>query len=147
MTEAYIWTGQYPETQRIIEHGNNQSMELDTNTLDAYWTKDDNGKPKFFIINEAIISKLCILGEDCEPCFEGASITNVQFSLEDNFKEELFSMLKKMQEILSKDEGGTPVLNTYAVEIGCSLWDAIYEYCWSQGWCNYSIDGIYEEGS
>jgi len=50
-------------------------MELDTNTLDAYWTKDNNGKPQFFIINEAIMSKLCILGEDCEPCFEGASIT------------------------------------------------------------------------
>ena len=77
MTEGYIWTGQYPESQRIIEKGNNQSMELDENTLDASWTKDNNGKPQFFIINEAIMSKLCILGEDVEPCFEGASITNV----------------------------------------------------------------------
>lgn len=147
MTEAYIWTGQYPESQRIIEHGNNQSMELDTDTLDAYWTKDVNGKPQFFIINEAIISKLCILGEDFEPCFEGASITNVQFSLDDGFKDKLFSMLKTMQEILSKDEGGTPVLNTYAVEIGCSLWDAIYDYLWERDLRDYSIDGIYEEGS
>jgi hypothetical protein len=39
-------------------------MELDEKTLDATWTKDINGNPKFFIINEAIISKLCILGED-----------------------------------------------------------------------------------
>mgnify|MGYP004478586557 FL=1 len=47
-------------------------MELHEPTLNATWTKDDNGKPKFFIINDALIEKLCILGEDCEPCFEGS---------------------------------------------------------------------------
>ena len=151
MTEGYLWTGQYPECQRIIEEGNNQSMELDTNTLDAYWTKDTNGAPKFFIINEAIISKLCILGEDCEPCFEGASISNVQFLLEDSFKQQVFSMIEKMQEILSKDEGGTPVFNTYAVEIGGVLWEAIYEYIYKEFGLDedyqliYTIEGIYED--
>ena len=59
MTEGYLWTSQYPECERIIKHGNNQSMELNEETLDATWTKDRNGKPKFFIINEAIIAKLC----------------------------------------------------------------------------------------
>ena len=98
-TEGYIWTGQYPESQRVIEKGNNQSMELDDNLINAYWTKDNNGKPKFFIINEAIMSKLCILGEDVEPCFEGASISKVQFSFEDGFKQQLFSLMEKMQEI------------------------------------------------
>ena len=29
MTEGYLWTGQYPECRRVIEKGNNQSMELD----------------------------------------------------------------------------------------------------------------------
>ena len=82
MTEGWIWTGQYPESQRIIDEGNNQSMELDEKLIDAHWTKDNKGQPQFFIINEAIISKLCILGEDCEPCFEGAQITKVQFSFE-----------------------------------------------------------------
>ena len=28
MTEGYLWTGQYPECRRVIEKGNNQSMEL-----------------------------------------------------------------------------------------------------------------------
>jgi hypothetical protein len=68
-------------------------MELDEKTLNAHWTKDNKGKPEFFIINEAIISKLCILGEDVEPCFEGSTITKVQFSFEDGFKEQLFSMM------------------------------------------------------
>ena len=145
MTEGYIWTGQYPEAMRVVTKGNNQSMELDEDTLDAVWTKDNNDNPQFFIINEAIMSKLCILGEDVEPCFEGASITNVQFSFEDDFKAKLFSLMEKMQEILS-NEGGTPVFNTYAVEIGCALWDAIYNYVWEQEHDVYSIFGVYEEG-
>jgi hypothetical protein len=45
MTEGYLWTGQYPECKRIIEQGNNHSMELDEGTLDGTWTKDNNGKP------------------------------------------------------------------------------------------------------
>ena len=51
MTEGYLWTGQYPECQRVIDKGNNQSMELDEETLNATWSKGDNGKPDFFIIN------------------------------------------------------------------------------------------------
>ena len=77
MTEGWLWTGQYPECQRILTQGNNQSMELDDKIIDAHWSKDANGNKQFFIINEAIISKLCILGEDYEPCFEGAQISKV----------------------------------------------------------------------
>ena len=105
VTEGYLWTGQYPEARRVIEKGNNQSMELDEKIIDAHWTKDKNGKQQFFIINEAIISKLCILGENEEPCFEGASIRKVQFSFEDSFKEQLFSMMNEIKNIL--EEGGT----------------------------------------
>ena len=51
-----------------------------------------------------------------------------------------------MQEILS-NEGGTPVLTTYAVEIGDALWSAIYDYLWqSHRDCEYSVQGIYEDG-
>ena len=151
MTEGWLWTGQYAEARRIIEQGNNQSMELDENLIDAHWTKDVNGKPQFFIINEAIISKLCILGEECEPCFEGAQITKVQFSFEEGFKESLFSMMNELKEMLN--EGGTPVFTTYAVEIGDSLWCALHEYITNTypaedcEFCSqYRIEGIYEEG-
>ena len=157
MTEGYIWTGQYPESQRIIDEGNNQSMELDENTIDAFWTKDGNGKPQFFIINEAIISKLCVLGTDCEPCFEGASITapEITFSLDESFKTKLFSLMNEMKEILNK--GGTPVFTTYAVEIGDSLWTSLYRHLENtyprmneEGYVYdsiYRIEGIYEEGT
>lgn len=76
--------------------------------MDAHWTKDVKGKPEFFIINEAIMSKLCILGEDVEPCFEGASISAIQFSFDDSFKADWANMMNQMKEIL-KNEGGAPV--------------------------------------
>lgn len=121
VTEGWLWTGQFPECQRVIDLGNNHSMELSENPnyLDAYWTKDGNGNREFFIINEAIISKLCILGEEFEPCFEGGSIEapKIEFSLEDSFKEQLFSMISEIKNILN--EGGANMVtenNTPVVE-------------------------------
>lgn len=106
VTEGYIWTGAYPESQRIIERGNNQSMELDGATMEGQWERDANGEPQFFIINKAIVSKLCILGEDFEPCFEGAQI-KASFSLDEGFKETLFSMVNEVKKIFG--EGGNPM--------------------------------------
>ena len=150
MTEGYIWTGQYPEAKRIIDKGNNQSMELDEKTLDAFWTKDGNGKPQFFIINEAIVSKLCVLGEECEPCFEGSQIA-VNFSLAPDFKEQLFTMVNEVKDLLK--EGGAKVFTRYAVEIGDALWSALYSYIEStypdgqNCYCSiYRVEGIFEEG-
>ena len=112
VTEGWLWTGQFPECARVITEGNNHSMELSENPnyLDAYWTKDANGNKEFFIINEAIISKLCILGEDFEPCFEGGSIEapKIEFSLEDSFKEQLLSMMTELTNILN--EGGAKMV-------------------------------------
>ena len=142
MTEGWLWTGQYPECRRILAHGNNQSMELDEGTLDAHWSKDSNGDPKFFIINEAIISKLCTLGESNEPCFEGANITapTIQFAFEDGFKEQLFSMMNELKEYLNK--GGEKVFTRYAVEIGDALWTALY----SRVEDAYVIESVCEDG-
>lgn len=150
MTEGYLWTGQYPECERILKKGNNQSMELDEKNLDAVWSKNDKGQPEFFIINEAIVSKLCILGDDVEPCFEGSQITKVQFSFEEGFKEQLFSMMNEMKKILN-DGGEAPMFVRYAVEIGDGLWNALYNYLHDKypgedGWgSTMRIEGIYEE--
>ena len=151
MTEGYIWTGQYPESQRIIDQGNNQSMELSENYLDATWTKDDNGKPQFFIINEAIVSKLCILGDDCEPCFEGSQITKLEFSFDDSFKTQLFSMMNELKELI-QEGGAKKVFTRYAVEIGDALWSALYSHIEKaypdvqNCYCSvYRIEGIFED--
>ena len=97
VTEGWLWTGQYPEAKRVLEKGNNQSMELDEDSLDGSWTIDNNSGMEFFIINEAIISKLCILGEDFEPCFEGAKIS--KFSLDRDFNQRIYSLMKEVRKL------------------------------------------------
>ena len=108
MTEGYLWTGQYEECKRVIDNGNPQSMELDEKTLKGHWSTNTNKGVEFFIINDAMFSKLCILGEDVEPCFEGASVTapdiSSKFSKDDSFIPSLFSMIEQLKTTLQ--EGG-----------------------------------------
>lgn len=103
VTECYIWTSAYPESQRLFEHGNNQSMELNKETQKGFWAKDNNSGSRFFIYNEALIEKLCILGESVEPCFEGAQF-KTEFSLEnmEELRTTMFSMLTELQKTLNK---------------------------------------------
>lgn len=100
--DVYIWTGVYPESQRILDKGNNQSMEI-TNTSGT-WANDINLHSRIFIYNEALIEKLCILGENVEPCFEGASITRARFSYDEfqELKNQVSSIFSKLQDIQSK---------------------------------------------
>ena len=105
MTTGYLWTGQYEEAKLAIEEGRPQSMELDEETLDGRWSTNSNTGMDFFIINDAIFSKLCILGEDVEPCFEGSSITAPEVSkqftkMDDDFKKTLFTMMQDLKHAL-----------------------------------------------
>jgi hypothetical protein len=110
MTTGYLWTGQYKEAQQIFNDGGKpQSMELDENSLQGFWSKEENSNMEFFIINDAVFSKLCILGDDVEPCFEGSTITapNISktFSLDNKFRKTLYSMMKELQETLQGGKG------------------------------------------
>lgn len=113
MTTGYLWTGQFEECKSAIESdGKPQSMELDENTIQGKWETNTRGMD-FFIINDAIFSKLCILGDDIEPCFEGASITapNVSASftkVDDDFRQTLFTM---MQDLKTALEGGQQMID------------------------------------
>lgn len=110
MTEGFLWTEQYEECKRVVEMGNPQSMELDEKTLKGHWSINTNTGVEFFIINDAIFSKLCILGEDVEPCFEGADVTapkvSATFSKNDEFVQNLFTMMEQLKYTLSNNEGG-----------------------------------------
>lgn len=90
MAEGYLWTGQYEDCGQALLNENPQSMELDVNSLKGYI----DSETKFFIISDATFSSLCILGQDVEPCFEGAKF----FSAEsENFMTELLSMAKELK--------------------------------------------------
>lgn len=113
MCEGYLWTEQYKEAQLIINEGRPHSMELDEKTLKGHWSTDNNRGIEFFIINDAIFSKLCVLGEDVEPCFEGSSVTTPEvsssFTLKANeFTSTLFTMMKELKELTFslKEQGG-----------------------------------------
>ena len=117
MTTGYLWTGQFPEAQKAIEEGQPQSMELDDDTLDGHWANDSESGMDFFIINDAMFSKLCILGDDIEPCFEGASVTAVDadFSIEKDFARTLYSMIKELQDAIGNSEGGLNMPKDFTV--------------------------------
>jgi hypothetical protein len=123
MTEGYLWTEQYKEAQKIINEGRPQSMELDESTLKGHWSTNNNKGIDFFIINDAIFSKLCILGEDVEPCFEGASVTAPEvsstFSKNDDFTKTLYSMMNELKTLTFslQDKGGNSMLDNENVEV------------------------------
>lgn len=108
MTVGYLWTKQYEECQIALDEGRPQSMELDEESLDGHWSTNNKTGMDFFIINDAIFSKLCILGDDVEPCFEGANVTAPEVStsfskVDDTFKKTLYTMMQELKYAL---EGG-----------------------------------------
>lgn len=103
MTTGYLWTGQYEECKSAVEgEGKPHSMELDGDSMDGHWETNTKTGMDFFIINDATFSKLCILGDDVEPCFEGSKISAPEVStsfskVDDNFKKTLFTMMQDLQ--------------------------------------------------
>mgnify|MGYP000876880130 CR=1 FL=1 len=107
MTTAYLWTGQYPEIERCVKEGMGQSMELDGENLDGHWVEDSETGIEFFIINDASFTKLCVLGNDVEPCFEGASIEAPNISdkfSKENFTTTLYNMMNELKFALAEKE-------------------------------------------
>lgn len=102
-TEGILWTKAYSEAARILKEGNNQSMEIDGETEKGFWTKDLKSGDRIFIYNEALIEKLCILGQNVEPCFEGAQIKE-HFSLAtdafEDFKTRTFALIEQLESAL-----------------------------------------------
>ena len=94
-------------------------MELDEASLEGHWATNANSGVEFFIINDATFSKLCILGSDVEPCFEGASVTDKQiskdFTVKDQFMNTLFTMMNELKDALQYSEGGSSM--TEAAEV------------------------------
>ena len=112
MCQGYLWTSQFPECENVIADHNPHSMELDKDSLKGHWATDNNTGMEFFIINDAIFSELCILGNDVEPCFEGSQFleqdedASSNFSLNKEFMTELYSMMKQLNFALNNQKGG-----------------------------------------
>lgn len=109
MTTGYLWSGQFEELTKVINEGQPQSMELDSESLQGHWATDNNLGVDFFIINDATFSKLCILGDNVEPCYEGASVTSPEvsknFTQGQEFQQTLFTMMNDLQTALNSKGG------------------------------------------
>lgn len=101
--------GQFEELKKVIAQGQPQSMELQEETLEGHWATDNNLGIEFFIINDAVFSKLCILGDDIEPCFEGSAVTSPEvsknFTMDKEFSQTLFTMMNELKDALSSKGG------------------------------------------
>lgn len=120
MTTGYLWTEQYKECKEALQEGRPQSMELDEDSLDGHWSTNNKTGMDFFIINDAIFSKLCILGDDVEPCFEGASVTKPEVSktftkVDDTFKKTLYTMMQELKFALEGGQDNMDIDNKDAV--------------------------------
>lgn len=99
MTECFLWTGRYPEAEKVLEGNSNQSMEIQVKSGDV---REDG----YFEITDAEFSALCILGSSVEPAFESAGFK--QFNLDkETFKSEFNLMIKELKQSLF--EGGENV--------------------------------------
>lgn len=68
--DVLLWTGRYGEAKLIP--GKPQSMELNRDTIQGEWKTFDSGVEAFEYTHCDLIG-LCVLGDEVEPCFEGAA--------------------------------------------------------------------------
>ena len=102
-TDVYLFTGLYKQEAFDIV-GKSQSMELYVDSIEGEW-QYINGK-RFFVFTEGRFLGLQALGEDYEPCFEGASF----YTLVDSVKA-LIDDLKNTDVFQKQDLGGEKYMN------------------------------------
>lgn len=81
--DALIFTGTYKEANELI--GKPQSMELYSKTLKGEWKFIEN--KKVFEFSDGCFLGLMALGDDTEPCFEGAAFYSLFTQLKEMIKE------------------------------------------------------------
>lgn len=140
--DVLLFTGIYQkEALQIV--GKQQSMELYKDSIDGDW-QFINGQ-KYFVFTKGCFLGLQALGEDVEPCFEGAAFYSLVESLQD-----LLNQVKEFDLNQKKDKGGKEM----AIETFKISDDQKYNMIWSLlnpefneegGWVmNYSICSVYD---
>ena len=93
LSGCILWTDRYEESKSILDENFGQSMEIE---FKKGHYRDDH----YYEAEEFIFSALCILGTDCEPCFESACIGR-HYEL-DSFKKEFSLMLDEYRKSTTK---------------------------------------------
>lgn len=93
LSGCILWTDRYEESKTILNENFGQSMEIE---FKKGHYRDDH----YYEAEEFVFSALCILGTDCEPCFESACIGR-HYAL-DSFKKEFALMLDEYKQSTNK---------------------------------------------
>ena len=140
--DVLLFTGIYQkEALQIVEKS--QSMELYRDSIEGDW-QFINGQ-KYFVFTKGCFLGLQALGNDVEPCFEGAAFYSLFESLQD-----LLDQVKEFDLKEKKDKGGKEM----AIETFKISDDQKYNMIWSLlnpsfndegGWVmGYSICSVYD---
>lgn len=127
--DVLLFTGIYKEAKEII--GKSQSMELYAKSIDGDF-QFINGK-RYFVYTEGCFLGLQALGEETEPCFEGAAFYNLQKSFEKFFQQIEEYNLK------SQEKDGGEIMDKVKFKLSDSQ---KYEMLWSL--LNPDFDNTYE---
>ena len=140
-TDVYIFSALYEEAGQIV--GKSQSMELYQPSIKGDWTII-NGK-KLFKFEDGCFLGLQVLGDEVEPCFEGASF----FSLYNELKN-MVQQLKKYS--LNFHKGGTSEVAKLNFKLSDSqrhdaIWALLNDKYTEEGhWeITYTICDIYDD--
>lgn len=93
LSGCILWTERYEESKSILDDNYGQSMEIQ-------FQKGHYREDNYYETEKFIFSALCILGTDCEPCFESACIGR-HYEL-DSFKKEFSLMLDEYKKFNNK---------------------------------------------
>lgn len=142
--DVLYYTGLYPEAG-IID-GKSQSMELYGPSLKGNWQVIDGKKQ--YVFSEGCFLGLQVLGEEVEPCFEGAAF----FSLYDTLKNLMSLLEQKKLTFQNNNSGGQTVMPQINFKISDNqkfdfLWSLLNtNYNEENGWIiEYAICEIYDE--
>lgn len=140
--DVYIFSALYEEASEIV--GKSQSMELYQPSIKGDWVVI-NGK-KLFKFEDGCFLGLQILGDDVEPCFEGAAFFT--------FYNDLKNVIKKLDEYSfnSNMKGGKSEMTKLNFKLSDSqkhdaIWNLLNDKCTEENnWeISYSILDIYDD--
>lgn len=89
--DVIVWTEYWEEAKTIFTKA--QSMELDKNTIKGSWKEViyNDFEDQAFVYTDGVIKGLCVLGDEKEPCFQGAAFFDLA---DDSYKQFTLAMQK-----------------------------------------------------
>ena len=131
--DVYLFTGLYDEAYDVVSKA--QSMELYEPSIKGKWSVINGNK--CYVFEKACFLGLQVLGEEVEPCFEGAAFYTLTSSLKemvDKIEQAIYSLERKEEKKLMDFKLSDERKN-------CVLWRLLNE----DGNLSYSICAVYDD--